>query len=967
MGLTRGSLTLPRMNAHRLVIIAAALTVVVAAALATALVTFSGQALPRAVRHDLSGASGTALVITGNVDAGQAAQYTSMLPAKISSVLAGTPFAFYHAYWSDSLGFVRGSRPARPSSAGNQPIAEAATLGGITAHAVLVSGRWPGAPASGANGAIPAALPASAAALLHVTVGDVLRMRDRNSGGTVRFVVTGLYRPRQVSSEYWELDEIALAGSSTASGFTTYGPLTVQAAAFAGTFPVNGGSWLAQPAVASIPADQFTTVAAAVDGLRQELQNAPVLPSLALTTSLPATLDETATDLDVARSLLTICAILLALLAAAALLAVARLLAVQREVESAMLTARGATRWQLVRLTAAEALPLCVVAAALGGLLGVLLARLLAGTGLAGAAWPAAGGRHRGRRRGAGDHGRARADHGQSGHGPGPAGQAGGHLQGHAGGRGPGPRAARRGRGLAAAPLLGGIGRRQRQLRRGPGGGGRAGAGPGRWHRRRAAPAAGRGQAGDRLAAHGRGLTAALASWQISRQPLRQGGAALLIVLAVATGTLVLAQRQSWTTSEHDQAAFGAGADVRVDTTQPLTAAQAGALVGVPGVRHAMPVATFPQYATSGEALAVDSSQAGEVTLLRADQSALPAARLFATIRPPGPSPGVTLPGDPTDVGLTARLGPASLGLAPAIVNVSVQDADGDVYLVQAGPLPADGRDHTLTVSLTSGTRVAVYPLRLTAVTVGYTLPATRPRTAVTFAVDGLSGGPGTAQLPGTELASWTASASSSELISARETTGTSGPSGLPATSSHTASGRTEVVTFGSGYGMAASGVVGVPPSSVDGQLALTAAAPVTILPGIATQGFLAATNASIGSTVQADFNGEIIGVRIVARVATFPSVSAGGGGLIVDLATLQQLLTSDSVEPAQVTHWWLATTGQQTPPGLAASLPPGSAVDQRGRHGGGAGQRSAVGACRSGRCSPSPSRPRYWPSPAFA
>ena len=126
---------------------------------------------------------------------------------------------------------------------------------------------------------------------------------------------------------------------------------------------------------------------------------------------------------------------------------------------------------------------------------------------------------------------------------------------------------------------------------------------------------------------------------------------------------------------------------------------------------------------------------------------------------------------------------------------------------------------------------------------------------------------------------------------------------------------------------MAASPGAGLPPSTVDGQLALTAAAPVTTLPGLATQGFLAATNASIGSTVQADFNGEIIGVRIVASVATFPTVSASGGGLIVDLATLQELLTSDSVEPAQVTHWWLATTGRQTPPGLAASLPPGSAV----------------------------------------
>ena len=385
MGLTRGALTLPRMNAHRMVIIAAALTVVVAAALATALAAFSEQALPRAVRHDLSGASGTALVITGNVNASQGAQYTGQLPGMISSALAGTPFAFYHAYWSDPLGFVPGSRPAQPPSAGNQPIAEAAMLGGIAAHAVLTSGRWPGEPASGQpHGVIPAALPASAAALLHVTDGDTLRMKDRISGQYVRFVVTGLYRPRQLSSEYWNLNDIALTGSSTASGFTTYGPLAVQAGAFAGpsgALAVYQGSWLVQPQTASIPARELGTVAGRVDVLRQTLQNAEQLPDLTLTTSLPSVLNGTASNLDVARSLLAISAVLLSLLAAAALLAVARLLAGQREGESAMLSARGATRRQLVRLTAAEAIPLCLLSAAAGGVAGVLLARLLAGTG----------------------------------------------------------------------------------------------------------------------------------------------------------------------------------------------------------------------------------------------------------------------------------------------------------------------------------------------------------------------------------------------------------------------------------------------------------------------------------------------------------------------------------------------------------------------------------------------------------
>ena len=132
MGLTRGSLTLPRINAHRLVIIAAALTTVVAAALATALGTFSGQSLPRAVRHDLSHAAGTTLSVSGSVNASQAAQYDAILPSQLRSALGGTAFSFYRADWSDPLGFVPGSLPAVPATPpaaassggmGNTPIA----------------------------------------------------------------------------------------------------------------------------------------------------------------------------------------------------------------------------------------------------------------------------------------------------------------------------------------------------------------------------------------------------------------------------------------------------------------------------------------------------------------------------------------------------------------------------------------------------------------------------------------------------------------------------------------------------------------------------------------------------------------------------------------------------------------------------------------------------------------------------
>jgi hypothetical protein len=446
------------------------------------------------------------------------------------------------------------------------------------------------------------------------------------------------------------------------------------------------------------------------------------------------------------------------------------------------------------------------------------------------------------------------------------------------------------------------------------------------------------GRAGDRLAARGRRLTAALASWQISRQPIRQGGAALLIVLAVATGTLALAQRQSWTRSDHDQAAFSSGADVRVETSEPLSAAQAAGLIRVPGVRHAMPVAIFPQNATHGETLAVDARQAADVTLLRADQSPLPLARLFGKIVPSTPAPGVVLPGHVAEVQLTARLGPASLGLAPATVSVSAEDADGNVYALDAGSLPADGRNHTLAVTLanqavgagSSGpARDAVYSLRLLAVTLDYTLPAVRPRGPAVFTLAGVSGGPGTAQVPGAVLRGWATVASSAELAGVRQVGGTSGPSGLPAVTARAARGTALAVALNPGYGLAAGPYPGVPPSPIAGQLAVTGTSPVTALPGLATQRFLAASNASVGSTVQTDIDGMIMNVKIVAAVATFPTVSASGGALIVDLGQVQDILTSNSVEAAPVTQWWLATSAPSGsgPAGLAADLPPGSAI----------------------------------------
>ena len=132
-------------------------------------------------------------------------------------------------------------------------------------------------------------------------------------------------------------------------------------------------------------------------------------------------------------------------------------------------------------------------------------------------------------------------------------------------------------------------------------------------------------------------------------------------MLAVATGLLALSQRQSWTRSVHDQAAFSTGADVRVQTSRARSRRRR---VWLPWPGHrgsGRPCRSRPssRMTTNGVTLAVDSGRAADVTLLRPDQSPVPAAGLFGKIQPSGPPPGVITAGPSChDSSFTARLGP---------------------------------------------------------------------------------------------------------------------------------------------------------------------------------------------------------------------------------------------------------------------------------------------------------------------
>ena len=929
------------MTAHWVVFAAAALTTLVTATVAATLTVFTAQVLPLAVQHDLVTAPDTTLSATALVSGpGQAVQGSATLRARIAGAMPGIPVSFQAAFWSDPLGPVPGARPALPGKAGTA-LLQAASMNGIASHAVLVAGRWPTTPGRGRPGAIPAALPASAAALLHVSTGDVLRLRDRITNALVSFDITGTFAPRPgpgPADSYWKLSYIPASGLSTTGGTTTYGPLLVSQAAFGPALAMSGGSWLAQPDMAAFSAGSLNPAAASLTALSKSLPSASFLTGAQLTTSLPAVLTGAASNLVVARSVLVIGALQLLVLAVAALLAVARLLAAQREGETALLVARGATRSQLTRLTAAEVVPLAVGVSAAGGLAGLRLARALANTGPLGTAgiplashagtWPDALGAA------AVVAGLAVALLLAPGLTPSPA-----SARVRRGRQAMVAGVARAGLDIALLVLAALAGWQLRQYSAGPTGTAQIdpvlalapalALAAGSVITLRLLPLAAQGA--DRLAARGKGLVAPLASWQFSRMPVRQGSAALLLIMGVATGTLALAQHESWTRSASDQAAFAVGGDVQVSLPAPAEPGSVGAVTAARGVNRSMAVAAEAA-ASPGEVVAVDSAQAASVVRLRGDEGPLPPERLFRAVTPSGGLPGAVLPAPQPGaragtIRLTAAVGPVTAvpastdrmlatQLGPVSVTLTVLDATGSAYQVAAGALTADGRPHVLVAAL--GGDQARYPLRVAAISATYLLPP-HPAPAMTLTLSGLA------------LAGWTDSASSVTLANMQSTVGGPFSSQAPHGGAEHSTSRAAAFAFNPGYAgtiPAAGGGVLQVPTPVSGQLLLLPpAAPVAAIPAIATRAFMDASSATIGSVVPTSLDGEQVPLRIVAEVTSFPTVTAPGGAVITDLGRLQEYLLRQSLPTLPVTQWWLATDGGSVPAALAASVPAGTDI----------------------------------------
>jgi hypothetical protein len=938
-----------RMGSSRLLLGCILLTTAITAALIAALTSFWVQAIAQAVDGQLGRSAGMSIAVSGQVDARTAAADEPVVRASMRNVFGPIPYQLYGALWSDPLGLTPAGK-GTPQNGRAIRLAEAAALGQIRARAVLVTGAWPGPPEPG--GPIPVALPAVAASQLHVGPGTVLAARDRDTKRPVRLRVTGVFRLRNPRALYWGLDTLGTSGLSVQPPYVTYGPLVVSPAAFGrGGLTVGQVSWVVVPDARRIGTG-VAGLAARIGRAQAFLTGTASLGGLQVSSGMPQALTGAALNLAVARSLLTIGTLQFLLLAAAALVLPARLLASQRDEESALLSARGARRWQLVSPGLAEAVLLGGVAAVAGALAGSRLAGLLVDTpvlraaglhvtGLPPGVWwaalavlslctaimlgtalrPAAPGEARVRR------GRQAAIASIA--------RAGGDLALLA---------------LALVAIL--------ELRTYSAVAHTAAGGIGIDPVPVAAPALALAavtlitlrilpflaQAVDRITVATRRLGAALASWEISRRPVSQSGPVLLVILAVATGTVALTQRASWQQSAHDQAAFAVGADVRVTTSKPARLATAAAVARASGVSAATPVTRFSP-GSGGEVLALDGRTAAALVSLRRDLSPLPPAALWQRITPRWAA-GIPLPGRPSRLAITASLdsgaGAASLGRAP--VTVTIQDAHGIDYAVPAGALPADGSPHRL-IGLLSGTRRAVYPLRLLRVSLAYQLPLyagqryARPEAGLTIsslATAPSAAGPfGPPFAAGNALRAWTPSVSSPDLagLAAISFAG-DGPGALGVQPSAAgwapAAGGAVSLSFLPGESPDAAALLADAATAADviGVVSMTAPVPVTAVPGMATASFLRSSHAHVGTIMPLSLGGVAVPVKIVAMVTDFPTITGPSGALIVDQTALGRVLASKGAAPPPVTEWWLRTAAGRAP----AVLPPGSAVATRVR-----------------------------------
>ncbi len=909
---------LARARAHRPLLAAALLTVLLTTAVLATLTAYSAAVGDASLRHALAAprdAADTTLTVEAEtVPAASRAAADTAVREGARKAFDGLPVTLRTLTRSGPYALPGSLRPPDGRAEADEPdLTHFAALDRTQVR--VTEGRMP---AESTGTEIEAALPETAARVLALEPGARLTLDDRLDGPPVTVRITGLYRPVDTTAPYWQLDD--LNGRGIVQGhFTTYGPLLADPAVFTGGEVSTGPSgWLASAGFSAMTTGRIDALREAVRRGVAALPEAEALDGTATATSeLPAALDRIERSLLVSRSTLLVIAVQLALLAACALLLVARLLSAERAGETRLLRARGASRAQVARLAALEALLLAVPAAACAPLLAGPLTRLLAGQGA-----PARIGLHLDASVGA-VAGRGAVWLVAAGVALGcalavtvPA-----LVSSFTAGRAePLPGAVRAG---ADVGLLVVAGVAYWRLSRRPSGavGEDLGVDPllvvapalallaGTVLTLRLLPPVAR--LAERRAARGRGLPGALAGWQLSRRPMRGAGPVLLLVLAVALGMLAIGRGSSWERSQDDQADFRAGAPVRVLAAGEDAFGRGQAYAAVSGVRAAAPAfrTTVPlSGGRTATVLALDTAHAADTLLMRSDLAPVPSRALVSGLSPEGAAAGVRVPAGTARLTLTAALRGAD-ARTPVDVTATVEDSYGTPHTLGLGGLRADGRLHDLALDLGAAAEAPLGALTLTGLRLELTQPvgkAERHRLTLA-ALTATDTGGRDRELP--PPAEWKVSVRAGGAASSPGgDTGPAPPRVVP--------GDPTTVVYGTGH-LPADLAWRPSPLTVGLQVPQPPSSEVT---AVATDRYLASTGARPGQRVDVRIGGSTVPLRLVRAVRELPSTPVGGkddgGALLVDLRSVNRMIQARQGESVLPNEWWLATA-----PGASARV----------------------------------------------
>lgn len=322
-----------------------------------------------------NGADLTSLLVTADMDADHPLTADVAMPVVQHALAdAASPYDAQVSLWATTPMLYLEGKDVRTGY-----LLDADTL---PDNASLQQGSWP--PTIGGGGRIPVAIPTATAQALGLQLGSQLSLAEhrrdgRGAGRTYELVVVGIFVPADTPA--WRRDRLLGRGyQSDYLLLPTYGPFVVGTGSLDGlAAPVERVAAVLDPDLEANAVDLPQLVqhtAGAGESVKDAL--GPAAQSVWGTSRLGTELARMRAELAVTDALVLAVFVLVLTLAAATAALVARVLVARRAGERALMRERGASRPQLVRGAAVEALALGALATAVAAPIAVAGYRLTA-------------------------------------------------------------------------------------------------------------------------------------------------------------------------------------------------------------------------------------------------------------------------------------------------------------------------------------------------------------------------------------------------------------------------------------------------------------------------------------------------------------------------------------------------------------------------------------------------------------